>query len=123
MNQQERDELRAKHQPVSTGHYGEIQRCSTCVQQDPEIPEMWAWVFYPCDTIRILDGFDELEKLEAAMRKRLGIPEGLVWEVKSKTECEHITGAFLEPDDTWDYIRQRFPWEEFTYCPKCGEKL
>jgi hypothetical protein len=58
MNQEERDELRARHQPVRIGFYGDGKRCSTCVQPDPGVPNAWMWTFYPCDIIKVLDSWE-----------------------------------------------------------------
>jgi len=57
---------------------------------------------HPCDVIKVLDATEELK------------PNDL----KTKVECDHVTGSWIPTGAEDDEM-----WLEFTYCPKCGEKL
>ena len=60
------------------------------------------WETYPCDVIKVLDATENLK------------PNDL----KTKVECDHVTGSWIPTGAADDEM-----WLEFTYCPKCGEKL
>ncbi len=65
MNKARRDELRAKHNPMSQnyGYIGEIDYCRGC-----KGPNSTLTIQYPCDAIEALDALDEI----------LGSPELIV---------------------------------------------
>jgi len=59
------------------------------------------WEAYPCDVIKVLDATENLK------------PNDL----KTKVECDHTHwGSVPHPTNNYEVL-------EFTYCPKCGEKL
>ena len=94
MTPEERQTLREKH-----GKFGFRENrtfCVFCLDDDGlDIP-------YPCDVIKVLDATENLK------------PNDL----KTKVECDHVTGSWIPTGAEDDEM-----WLEFTYCPKCGEKL
>ena len=96
MTPDERQALREKHQPLNYGD-GVPPQClgcdDNCIEGDG--------IDWPCDVIKVLDATENLK------------PNDL----KTKVECDHTYwGTVPHPINNYEVL-------EFTYCPKCGEKL
>jgi len=67
---------------------------------DPTNPCEFCWpTAYPCDVIKVLDATENLKFSD----------------LKTKVECDHAIAIALYGTDPVGI--------NFTYCPKCGEKL
>lgn len=93
MNADERQALREKHKRTDNGY--EELLCFSCYNNYGE-PEP-----YPCDTIKVLDATEELKFSD----------------LKTEVECDHTYWGSVP------HLTNNYEVVEFTYCPKCGEKL
>jgi ribosomal protein S27AE len=112
MNRAELDKILEAHRATPEGY------CAKCGVRS--FSGDFHAVEYPCDTVKMLEGYGELLDLEAQMRKRLGIPE----ELETFDGCEHIT----EKVETYRWgtgatgESETVRWK-LSHCPKCGDKL
>ena len=132
MNQQERDELRAKHR---VGQNEADNQCQSCYSPDG----------YPCDTIKVLDAWADTTEYppegqnvecdtwlgsrphQASSRLHPGLDLTTVTteaEVHDGSElsttrevCDHLKSVATVEDDG------AMCWYVFGYCPHCGERL
>jgi len=93
MNQQERNTLREKHTLEPYEDRITGQEVATCARC---CTDEW-----PCDVIKVLDAWVEAEL------------------IATPPPCKHIVGTEIPPTAT----NPEFQWFDYTYCPKCGEKL
>ena len=132
MNQQERDELRAKHR---VGQNEADNQCQSCYSPDG----------YPCDTIKVLDAWADTTEYppegqnvecdtwlgsrphQASSRLHPGLDLTTV-----TTEAEVHDGSELSTTrEVCDHAdRTSYAYSDgiyvdmgYRYCPKCGEKL
>ena len=108
MNQRERDALRNEHTKV-TGFIGNkeiVPYCLGCGDyvDDDRQP-------YPCDVIKVLDAWEAAPKTN---------PDN-VSQGEQVAECDHIKSNICLCD--WGDECPMNSEPDFTYCPKCGEKL
>ena len=111
MNAEERQALREKHvyTKLSPPLY---EGCAECwvytFEDEPRIVP----AAYPCDVIKVLDAWEAVGETVPFGEQSLHSPEPVGETDPKLPECDHLT----EIDEGWGYF-------EFTYCPKCGEKL
>ena len=105
MNQQGRDELRYLHRPcefcVDLGD--DCGGCETCDVDD-----------YPCDTIKVLDAWEEWLNSHTQITPPVDTQEKVTATGVTLSECDH---------EWLGRAGAGHRWIAFTDCPKCGEKL
>ena len=115
--------LREKHRDN-----GIDERCETCHYvieiEEANNFEVCTAPPYPCDVIKVLDALEEAN-FQAAINYERGYDDGFKVldatenlkfnDLKTKVECDHAIAIALHGTDPVGI--------NFTYCPKCGEKL
>ena len=125
MTHEELLRLRNKHSACFADTYKDHYVCQSCSSEDVST----RLVYYPCDVIKALDEIDRVMNAAEVygMVVRAMVEQNSHETITELPKCNHIVGyrhgmndaRLVESDEAKNFE----PNTQFTYCPKCGEKL